>query len=197
MAEMIRATNENLDGIRSELVRSGDAVGYTLTDDMRTALAGQFSNYDKMFENVTSINGIMAGIYDTVAAMARASGAVKAYAKGGLIDYTGLAAVHGTPGNPEMVLSAADTARFLEAASLLRSGPAMRAIGSKGFAQSGFGGGLQINDLHISIPIDHVQDYNEMLSQMQKDPKFERLVGALSLDRVAGKSSLGKYGVRV
>ena len=45
----------------------------------------------------------------------------KAYAKGGLVDYTGLAWVDGTPNDPELMLNAGDTQNILAAASVASS----------------------------------------------------------------------------
>jgi hypothetical protein len=42
------------------------------------------------------------------------------YSDGGLVPYTGLAAVHGTPSNPESYLSAESTKNFLNAAQILQ-----------------------------------------------------------------------------
>ena len=196
MAEMINGANENRDAINTTIHEVADEVGYTITEGFNYVMGEQFSNYSGMFENLNGIHATIINIYDLVAAMSNAGGAVKAYAKGGIIDYTGLAAVHGSPGNPEMVLSAADTAKFLEAAALMRNAPSIADIGTAGFIQSGFGGTV-INGLNISIPIEHVQDYNDMIAQMQRDPKFDRLINAITLDRAAGKSNLSKYGVRL
>ena len=38
----------------------------------------------------------------------------------------------------------------------------------------------------------NVKNYDEMLSAMQKDPNFERLLLSMTIDRIAGKSSLAK-----
>lgn len=45
----------------------------------------------------------------------------KAYAKGGLVDYTGLAWVDGTPDDPELMLNSGDTQNILAAASVANS----------------------------------------------------------------------------
>ena len=45
----------------------------------------------------------------------------KAYARGGLVDYTGLAWVDGTPDDPELMLNAGDTQNILAAASVANS----------------------------------------------------------------------------
>ena len=44
----------------------------------------------------------------------------------------------------------------------------------------------------IVFNLPNVQNYNELLSQMQKDKNFEKLILSMSIDRLAGKSSLAK-----
>ena len=56
-------------------------------------------------------------------------------------------------------------------------------------------GGQTQNEININVELENVRDYNDFLIQMQHDPKFERMIQAMSIDRLAGKSSLGKYGV--
>ena len=53
------------------------------------------------------------------------------------------------------------------------------------------------NEVTVNIGIDKVMDYNDFVKQAQSDPKFEKLVQAISIDRIAGKSSLNKYNVRI
>ena len=191
MQDIIAGSNENMDSIRTTLVEEGDKVGYTMTDQMQQVLQGDLDYYNKMFSGITSVHVVLTNIYDMVAAMARASGAVKAYATGGLVDYTGLAAVHGTKGRPELMLNASDTENFLEAARMMRDlygAPSLSALPNMG----GNAGGMTIGQLQVNIPIDRVQDYNDMISQMRDDPKFEKLISAMTLDRAVGKSSFGK-----
>ena len=45
---------------------------------------------------------------------------------------------------------------------------------------------------NVVFRMDNVKNYDEMLSAMQKDKNFERLVLSMSIDRLAGKSSLAK-----
>ena len=45
---------------------------------------------------------------------------------------------------------------------------------------------------NVVFRMDNVKNYEEMLSAMQKDKNFERLVLSLSIDRLAGKSGLAK-----
>lgn len=45
---------------------------------------------------------------------------------------------------------------------------------------------------NVTFSMPNVHGYNELLKEMQRDPKFEKLVLSMSLDRIAGKSSLTK-----
>lgn len=45
---------------------------------------------------------------------------------------------------------------------------------------------------NIVFNMPNVKNYDEMLSAMQKDKNFEKLVLSMSIDRIAGRSSLGK-----
>lgn len=45
---------------------------------------------------------------------------------------------------------------------------------------------------NVTFNFPNVRNYNEMLAQMQKDRNFERLINSMTVDRLAGKSSLAK-----
>ena len=45
---------------------------------------------------------------------------------------------------------------------------------------------------NINFNMPNVHSYNELITEMQRDPKFEKLILAMTLDQVAGKSKLGK-----
>lgn len=45
---------------------------------------------------------------------------------------------------------------------------------------------------NVTFSMPNVHSYNELLAEMQRDPKFEKLILAMSIDRLAGKSSLAK-----
>ena len=144
---------------------------------------------------------------------------VKAYKTGGLVDYTGLAKVDGTPGKPELMLNAEDTKNFLELRDVLREMALQElSIGSK-TANADYGidasprltgitdisGKLaQLKNNTVSqshsvtfgdtnINIDHVDDYNDFVTKLQHDGKFEDMILAMTADRMLGGSSLGKY----
>lgn len=45
----------------------------------------------------------------------------------------------------------------------------------------------------LSINVDKVMDYNDFIQKMQHDPKFEKMMQAMTTDRVFGGSSLKKF----
>lgn len=48
----------------------------------------------------------------------------------------------------------------------------------------------------INIPIDHVDDYNDLMRKIQRDKKFEEMIMKMTIDRLGGGSPLDKYHVR-
>lgn len=138
---------------------------------------------------------------------------VKSYSTGGLADYTGIANIHGTKDKPELVLNANDTQNFMSLRDTLRNIAAkqdLSIIGSgynvapstfAGLAKvSTFASGMsspnvtQNTTVNLGgIAIDHVESYNDLISQMQKDKNFEKLVRAMTIDQMTGKGSLTKY----
>lgn len=138
---------------------------------------------------------------------------VKSYSIGGLADYTGIANIHGTKDKPELVLNANDTQNFMSLRDTLRNIAAnqdLSVIGSgynvapstfTGLAKvSTFASGMSSPNVTQSttvnlggIAIDHVESYNDLISQMQKDKNFEKLIQAMTFDQMTGKGSLTKY----
>lgn len=140
---------------------------------------------------------------------------VKAYKTGGLVDYTGLAWVDGTPNKPETILNSEDSANFIALRDLLRkisdSGASFNSSDNSSSAHlkslsteiskplanitkiNNAGG---VRDINISIPIDHVSDYNDFVTQLREDKQFEKLVQAMSIDLLDGKSSMSKNKYR-
>lgn len=138
---------------------------------------------------------------------------VKAYKTGGLVDYTGLARVDGTPGKPELMLNAEDTKNFLELRDLLRllSSQSLTMGSSYGFGsptlsgvtdisrvlsalRTASGGNMTttVGDIEINIPIERVDDYNDFVTKLRNDPKFENMLLDVTVGRLAGGSSLAK-----
>ena len=46
---------------------------------------------------------------------------------------------------------------------------------------------------HIQISIDHVDDYNDFVTKLQQDRKFESMVQDMTVGRLSGQSSLSKH----
>ena len=149
-------------------------------------------------------------LIDAIQEKENEQGSYKRYASGGLVDRTGFAYLDGTPSNPEMVLNATDTSNFIALkdalASVAKNGGTIGDLfsGEYGSAQvlSSLAnisiprqlsriGNVEVN-YQVSIPIDHVQDYNDFMNQMQRDGKFERMIQSMTVDRLVGGSKIAK-----
>lgn len=133
-----------------------------------------------------------------------------AFKKGGLADYTGVAWLDGSPTEPEMVLNPDDTKNFIALKDAMRSiadgsNPISALFGDDGTTNvlsqiakmstpvSGKDA-TNIGDItyQVTIPIDHVQDYNDFMNQMRKDGKFEKMIRSMTVDQLSGGSKLSK-----
>lgn len=145
---------------------------------------------------------------------------VKAYKNGGLVDYTGLAWVDGSKAKPEYILNSENTDSLLKMSSNARalselpisSGGLPYSLGvgnvysgvfnaaaetiasivkTIGSGRDGFG---DINvENEFNIPIDHVENYEDFVTKMQSDSKFNDMILAMTIDPLVGKSKFGKY----
>lgn len=143
------------------------------------------------------------------------AGTYPAYKQGGLADFTGLAWLDGTKTKPEMVLDSEDTQNFIALRDILAQ-LASDDIGFgnplySSFAPMSYGGNIpnfgeklaQIlnsygetniqNHFEITIPIEKVEDYNDFVTKLQKDGKFEKMIQAMTIGRINGGSPLDKY----
>lgn len=121
----------------------------------------------------------------------------KKYKHGGLVDYTGLAWLDGTPGNPEMVLNPDDTKAFIAMTNALRDikGMSLSPLPYSSISERMGGRGFT-GDINITIPIEHVEDYNDFVTKLKADTKFEKFVRSVSVDLLAGGSSLSKNKIK-
>ena len=139
---------------------------------------------------------------------------VKAYKTGGLVDYTGLAQLDGTPSKPELVLNSKDTENFIGLRDALRTMAQKQTFSlsnsSYGEAETCLSGLSDISNLltnvrnsegsynttygdtNIEISIDHVDSYEDFVQKLQKDRQFEKMIVAMTTGRLAGGSSLAK-----
>lgn len=138
------------------------------------------------------------------------------YATGGLVDYTGPAWVDGTPAKPEMVLNPTDTANFIDLKEFLRE-LASKELDFADRSPFSFASAPQFSDtidfssilssimsfdrgdfankygdFNITIPIEHIEDYNDFVNQLKNDKKFERMIQDITVNRLSGGSQLAK-----
>ena len=89
---------------------------------------------------------------------------LKAYSQGGLVDYTGLAMVHGTPDAPESFLNAQDTVLLSQLRDALRAMPTIAVpllAGLRGPVDSGAGQTMmQVGD--ITVNVDRIDDEQDL-----------------------------------
>ena len=207
--ELIGTVNSNAESILNTIQEAVDKVGIGLSGEL-TEIWGGNTDWDTISANSDLMTEKMSSVLDAVNAIYRntclLSGetAAKSFASGGLVDYTGKANVHGTKSKPELMLNAGDTKNFLELRDLLRKTPhidlAMRSrparidtgvpqiastTGSTGNSGCTFG--------DIRIEIDHVENYDDFVRQLQHDKKFEGMIQSMTIGRLGGKNSLDKY----
>lgn len=205
--KMIALTNENFVSINEYLSQIASGVGYTISDDTNSVwgngggVNGFVSVYGEDITSKLTATGIVVeNIFGVLEAIAKQNGVPftgKSYASGGLIDYTGLANVHGSTDKPEMVLNSEDTKNFIKLRDILRNGGiALHAssptVSLPGVTAPGVNGGYTVGEINISIPIERVEDYNDFVNQLRSDGQFEKFVQEITIGRLAGKSKLSK-----
>ena len=142
---------------------------------------------------------------------------VKAYKTGGLVDFTGLAQLDGTPSKPEYVLSPEETKNFLALNETLKNVDVKKLLGINNTpnpddylntrsmmsdirAIQNSNHSTTMRDINITIPIDHVEDYNDFVKQVKNDltndKQFEKMIQSVTIDRAIGKSGLAKNKFR-
>lgn len=205
--KMIALTNDNFLSINEYLSQIASGVGYTISDDTNSVwgngggVNGFVSVYGEDITSKLTATGIVVeNIFGVLEAIAKQNGVPfigKSYASGGLIDYTGLANVHGSSDKPEMVLNADDTKNFIKLRDILRDSGMSSQIGSSVIGLPGISavnpsGGVSVGEINITIPIERVEDYNDFVNQLRSDSQFEKLVQEITIGRLAGKSKLSK-----
>ena len=180
-------------------------------DDRKKKLEAKGFNYNEIQGIVSKIKGdILSGAwngkYYGITYKDIPNYAYNKFKSGGLVDYTGIAQVDGTPGKPESFLSAKDTKNFMLLRDVLRDITSGKASFSGSAANLGlFSGlskvhlpqsqkGLGFGDVtyQINIPIDHVSDYNDLVNKMRTDTKFQNLIQSMTIGQISGQGSLSK-----
>lgn len=180
-AEMIETVNANAVSAKDAIDSAARDVGYTLSASMSTiwdtnsrSIIDAVSVYGNNFTNLmTGTNAALNSIYSRVSAMASASERLVGITS----DYAD-------------VISSADVS------SMNFGSVAMTGIGgsSAGFtANSSPAGGVSIGNMSVTIPIDHVEDYEDLVTHMRNDKTLERFIQSITTNLIAGGSSLDKY----
>ena len=214
--KMLNITNDNFVSINEYLSDIAKGVGYVISDEGQSVWSmGGVNGFVAAYGNdvaakLTATGLVVEDIFNVLRAIAKQNGvdfpSAKSYSAGGLIDYTGIANVHGTSSNPEMVLNAGDTKNFIMLKDALRNMGGIALSGSSRLGDfidgslgvpsiaGGAGGsnGYTIGAINVTIPIERVEDYNDFVNQLRNDRQFEKMVQDITIGRVAGKSKLSK-----
>lgn len=205
IAEEIAYANDNASAICQTIKAESESVGYIISQEIAKIWSARnnptLAVYDSSFSKAqTSTNQTINGV----------TSSLKKYARGGLVDYTGLAHVDGSPSNPEMVLSPSDTANFIALKDAMKKVSDGDGLLAKLFGQSNTlaqlakvgaipdSSGTKIGNIsyEINIPIERVLDYNDFVNQLVADGKFESFLHAATTDRLVGGSKLAKNKYR-
>lgn len=220
ISEVVDEIGVNAEEIITTLQSTAASYGYTLSSETESIWKSGLAVIDSLYAETTAFyEKEFSGVGEAIKSIARYVDAiygkgesVKQYATGGKIDYTGLAKVDGTPQRPEMVLDATDTQNFLALRDTLRNMAKKDVVlGNYGIGSPGLSGiaditsllasmrtsvgssGTTFGDFTINIPIEHVQDVNDFMNQLRDNEKFENFIRSITIDRLAGRSSLEKY----
>lgn len=185
--------------------------GWGAGQDRKNKLEQKGFNYDEIQGIVNKIKGDIfsnswSGKYYGITANDIPKYAYSKFKSGGIVDYTGIAQVDGTPGKPEAFLNAEDTKNFMVLKDTLRSIMNGKASLSGSASSLGLFSGLtgvtKLQGMHsssigdityqINIPIDHVTDYDDFVNKMRSDTKFEKLIQSMTIGQLAGQSSITK-----
>jgi TP901 family phage tail tape measure protein len=151
------ATSEDVQDIKNAL--SDNIFKVNVDDDVKNKL-------DLIAEKKLDIQSD-SKLAQQMADIANALLGTKKYATGGLVDYTGLARVDGSPGRPEAFLSAADTANIrmmLDQLNHVQSMPMISSVPSGMFTTNN-----SIGDIHVTIneaQISNDYDVNQLARQV-------------------------------
>ncbi len=216
--KLIGTVNDSYADINEYISKAAGSVGYTITEATSSLWAnggganGLVSVYGTdISTKLTSVGLTVENIFSVLEGIARSNGVpfgtTKSYKSGGLVDYTGIANVHGSEDKPEMVLNAADTKNFILLRDAMRSGAlnsmfgAVRIgsdLGKVGVVDAATIGkvdgsdGYTVGSISVSIPIAHVDDYSDFVNQLRDDKQFEQFIQDVTIGKIAGKNSLSK-----
>ena len=137
------------------------------------------------------------------------------YKTGGLVDDTGVAMLHGSKQHPEMVLNAKDTEAFMDLTEVLRRLASRASNGLEAIddpfsnldisvnpalniptvTQPGTGSQSTNIENHFNIDFNlpNVQNADQLITELQRNNRFEKVVQSMTLGAMTGKNSMDKY----
>lgn len=137
------------------------------------------------------------------------------YKTGGLVDDTGVAMLHGSKQHPEMVLNAKDTEAFMDLTEILRRLASRASNGLEAIddpfsnldisvnpalniptvTQPGTGSQSTNIENHFNIDFNlpNVQNADQLITELQRNNRFEKVVQSMTLGAMTGKNSMDKY----
>lgn len=224
VADVIDQVNKSSADICDTLGAEAGKVGYSIGDATKNiwngssiTLDGVLTTYGNDFSTkLTGVNASLSNILNAVVAMAErsdaiAEGSIPRYKKGGIANFTGLAYMDGTITDPEVVLDATDSANLIALRDLMRRNPDFSSYTGGGMPEIDAGSdiirlmgvlsqmsesGVTFGDTNIYIDIDHVENYNDFVNKLREDPNFDKMVRAMTTDRLKGGSAMAKTKYR-
>lgn len=202
-------------GVAAAIWIYGSKSGWGNTPDRKGRLTSKFGAANaaaiQSYINAHANNGDLYRYWVSTGKSKLSQYYYSAFKKGGLADYTGVAWLDGSPTEPEMVLNPEDTQNFIALKDAMRSiadgnNPLSKLFGgdegaanvlsqlAKVSAPMSGKDTTNIGDVtyQVTIPIEHVQDYNDFMNQMRKDGKFEKMIRSMTVDQLSGGSKLSK-----
>lgn len=205
-------TEEVKRGIATAIWINGNSSGWGSGDERKNKLNEKFgsSGYSEVQSYLNSNWQRLVSDWYSNGSYDLSKYSYSAFKKGGLADYTGVAWLDGTPDKPEMVLNANDTENFIELkdalgkiaggdtslTDLLSGNTVLEALSKIDTPSSAVSQSFGDVNYQVTIPIDHVEDYNDFMNQMSKDGKFEKLIKSMTVDRLTGSSKIAKNKYR-
>lgn len=212
ISDMIDAVNLNSTDIRDTLTKISDEVGYKMTQDMKDIWNHNgtsdiiVSMYDNDFaKHLTSINLVLNNIESKISEMIKASDieAALVYQDDNIHSNTSIVSKSSDAGTFINLKNILDTMAEQNTLSLgipsynvSRFNPSNISDISKMLAAARDNNkivGNSIGEVNVTIPIEHVEDYNDFVKQLQKDERFEKMIRSMTTDRLVGRSSISKY----
>lgn len=206
--ELIQSVNSNASDILSTLKEVSSDVGIGLSQEIKDIWENSgsawnvfSSNTDKVAERVSSVLEVVRAIYKNTCLISGENETLS-FASGGLVDYTGKANVHGSKSKPELMLNANDTQNFLKLRDALRNAdiPMIQhsvsnvdygELVAKVTAVPNVLNETNFNNCgNTVVEIDHVQDYNDFVRQLQHDNKFEKMIQDIAIGRIDPKRKM-------